>query len=72
MANVRLPNVVNEHTKLCRICLSSSLDEFYSIYDIGTVCEKTVKINDLLSDCTSIEVIEIFFQEIKCLLNLLN
>ena len=55
MATIRLPNVVNEDTKICRICLSSS-DELYSIYDFGKICDKTVKINELLSECTSIEV----------------
>lgn len=55
MANVSLPNVVNEHTKLCRICLSAP-DELYSINGFGKICDKTVKINDLLSECTSIEV----------------
>lgn len=55
MAVFCLPNVVNEHTKLCRICLSTS-DEFYSIYDVGKISDKTVKINELLSECTSIEV----------------
>lgn len=55
MENICLPKVVNEHTKLCRICLSSA-DEFYSIYDTGKISDKTVKINDLLTECTSIEV----------------
>lgn len=55
MENLSLPNMVNEHTKLCRICLATS-DELYSIHGFGKICDKTVKINDLLSECTSIEV----------------
>lgn len=55
MSAVHLPDVVNEHTKICRICLNVA-DEFYSIHDFGKVCNKTVKISELLSECTSIEV----------------
>lgn len=55
MMSVRLPDVVNECTKICRICLNAATD-LYSIHDFGKVCNKTVKISDLLSECTSIEV----------------
>lgn len=52
---VHLPDDVNEFTKICRVCLSGAND-LYPIYDLGKVCNKTVKISDILSDCTSIEV----------------
>lgn len=55
MTSVELPDVVNECTKMCRICLNT-LAELYSIHDFGKLCNKTVKISDLLSECTSIEV----------------
>lgn len=55
MSEIHLPDVVNEFTKICRICLSPA-DELYSIHDIGKLCNKTVKISDMLSECTSIEV----------------
>lgn len=57
MTEVHLPDIVNEFTKICRICLNAS-NEFYSIEDFGKFCNKTVKISDLLSECTSIEVIQ--------------
>lgn len=50
-----LPDVVNESTRICRICLSIT-DELHSIRDFGKVCDKTVKISDMLAECTSIEV----------------
>lgn len=56
MTETDLPEVVNEFTKICRICLNDA-DEFHSIQDFGKVCNVTVKISDLLSECTSIEVI---------------
>lgn len=51
----QIPETVNEFTKICRICLSTN-NELYSIQDVGKICEKTVKISDLLTECTSIEV----------------
>lgn len=55
MEDIHLPDVVNEFTKLCRVCLNDA-DEFYPLHDFGKICNKTVKISDMLSDCTSIEV----------------
>lgn len=55
MSVAHVPDVVNESTRICRICLSNT-DELYSILDFGKVCDKTVKISDMLAECTSIEV----------------
>lgn len=60
MSNVDLPDVVNEHTKICRICLNTA-DEYYSIQDYGKLCDKIVKLSDLISECTSIEVKFVIF-----------
>lgn len=58
MTETNLPEIVDEFTKICRICLKYvGFDEFHSIQDFGKVCNVTVKISDLLSECTSIEVI---------------
>lgn len=63
MTETHLPDVVNEFTKICRICVNAP-EELYSIHDIGRICNKTVKVSDLLSECTSIEVIHMLFKQI--------
>lgn len=52
----KLPEIMDENTKICRICLGASDEDLYSIYDSGKVGDKTLKIMDILTDCTSIEV----------------
>lgn len=47
---------MDENTRICRICLGASDEDLYSIYDSGKVGNKTLKITDILTDCTSIEV----------------
>lgn len=56
MEDVYLPDVINELTKICRICLNDA-DEMYSINEFGKISNKTVRISEILSECTSIEVI---------------
>lgn len=55
MEKNNLPDVVDETTILCRICLSDS-EELYSIFDYGKVGSKMFKILDILTEFTSIEV----------------
>lgn len=57
MAEIDLPETVNEFTRICRVCLNVSDAEYYSIEDFGKVCGKSVKISELLAECTSIQVI---------------
>lgn len=56
MAESHLPDLVDEFTKICRICLNAT-EKMYSIQDFGKVCNKPVKISDLLSESTSLQVI---------------
>lgn len=50
-----LPDEINEATPICRICLSDER-ELQSIFSYGQICDKNVRLVEVVTDCTSIEV----------------
>lgn len=45
---------LNETTQICRICLNTER-ELHSIFSFGQVCDKSVQLVDVVTECTSIE-----------------
>lgn len=50
-----LPDEINEATPICRICLNDER-ELQSLYSYGQICDKNVRLVEVVTDCTSIEV----------------
>lgn len=55
MSSPTIPDEINKTTEICRICLSQNC-ELHSIYSFGRILDTDVRLVDILSDCTSIEV----------------
>lgn len=51
---MEIDNELNNE-KICRACLNSTKD-LRSIYKTGKICNERVKLCDVLSECTSLEV----------------
>lgn len=55
MENPNVPDEIDESTQICRICLNDDR-ELQSIFSFGQICDKNVRLVEVITDCTSIEV----------------